>query len=141
MRTYISIVDGGKDCAWGVRYPDVDLCYSGADEACDIFTNTMEALELHLDELEPPKAKTAAEIAELPEYREELAQGSFLMDLPLLRLKGLDEGPDLASDPHLLEAIDAARSLERSTFLARAARDAVLDANPVLKLGHGPAEE
>lgn len=144
MKSYIAIVDGGGDCAWGVRFPDVDGCFSGADEADGIFTNAMEALELHLDGMDLPKARSAAEIAALPEYRDELARGSFLVEVPLLRHGNLDEDPGLASDPLLLEAVDAAagaRALTRSAFLARAARDAVLDANPVIDVGGMSATE
>ena len=144
MRTYIAIVDGGADCAWGVRFPDVDGCYSGADDARDIFTNAMEALDLHLDGQELPGARTAAEIAALPEYRDELAQGSFLVEVPLLRHESLADDPGLASDPQLLEAVDAAagaRDLTRSAFLARAALDAILDANPVFEAREAPAAE
>ncbi len=140
MRTYIAIVDGGKDSAWGVRFPDVDGCLSGADDAREIFANAMEALELHLDGLDLPEARTAAEIANLPEVREELAQGSFLVEVPLLRHGSLVDDPDLALDPHLNEAIDAAAAasaLTRSAFLARAARNAVLDRNPVVETSHG----
>ena len=127
MKSYIAIVDGGGDCAWGVRFPDVDGCFSGADEADDVFANAMEALELHLDGLDPPEARTADGIAALPEYREELARGSFLIEVPLLRHGGPDgDSGLLVSDPLPLDAGEAAASplaSARTAALERAARE------------------
>ena len=75
----------GRDpgSAFGIWFPDVPGCYSAACEAEDILEMASEALEVHLDGEEMPRARPLAEILQIKEVHEDLAQGCFLVSVPL----------------------------------------------------------
>ena len=89
MTHYIGVV--GKDpddSAFGIWFPDVPGCHSAADEEKDILAMASEALTLHLDGEESPRARPIAEILQLEEVRADIAQGDFLISVPLLPAEG-----------------------------------------------------
>ncbi len=75
----------GKDpgSAYGIWFPDVPGCYSAACEEEDILEMASEALELHLDGEEMPRARPLAEILQIKEVREDLARGDVLVSVQL----------------------------------------------------------
>ena len=75
----------GRDpgSAFGIWFPDVPGCYSAACEEGDILDMASEALEVHLDGEALPRARPLAEILQIKEVREDLAQGCFLVSVPL----------------------------------------------------------
>ena len=84
MTHYIAVV--GKDpddSAYGTWFPDVPGCRSAADEEEDILAMAGEALTVHLDGEELPTARPIAEILQLEEVRDDLAQGDFLISVPV----------------------------------------------------------
>lgn len=85
MTHYIAVV--GKDpdnSAYGTWFPDVPGCHSAADEEEDILAMASEALTVHLEGEELPRARPIAEILQLEEVRDDLAQGDFLISAPFL---------------------------------------------------------
>ena len=75
----------GRDpgSAFGIWFPDVPGCHSAADEEEDILAMASEALEVHLDGEEMPRARPLAEILQIMEVRQDLARGDVLVSVPL----------------------------------------------------------
>ena len=86
MMHYMGVVGRDPDeSAYGIWFPDVPRCHSSADEGEDIFAMASEALMVHLDGEELPRARSVSEILQLEEVRKDLAKGDFLISVPLLR--------------------------------------------------------
>ena len=75
----------GRDpgSAFGTWFPDVPRCHSAADRDQDVLEMASEALDVHLDGEEMPRARPLAEILQVAEVREDLARGDFLVSVPL----------------------------------------------------------
>lgn len=125
MTHYIAIVHKDADSAYGVSFPDLPGCFSAADKADEIIPNAMEALELWMDDRrEAPAASDPETLRQRPDVKEELAEGAFLISVPLVRNTGKSARVNITLDKGLLEAIDdaaAQRKMTRSGFLAQAA--------------------
>ena len=125
------IAVAGKDphSACGTWFPDVPGCYSGADGKENILEMASEALMVHLDGEELPPARAVDEILQLDEAREDLAQGCFLIAVPLLLADSRTKRVSITGDAGMIHAIDDAarkRELTRSAFLMQAARHEIL---------------
>lgn len=129
MTHYIAVVGKDPGSAYGIWFPDVPRCYSAADEEEDILEMASEALMVHLDGEELPPARPVDEILQLEEVREDLAQGCFLMAVPLLLADGRTKRVSITGEAHMIHAIDDAarkRGITRSAFLMQAARNELL---------------
>ncbi len=125
MTHYIAIVHKDHDSAFGVTFPDLPGCFSASDKSDEILPNAMEALEFYAEEFKklpvpslPDVLKTNKEIAR------DLAEGAFLIAVPLLYNAGKSARVNITLDKGLLAAIDGAaalRKMTRSGFLAQAA--------------------
>ena len=128
MRTYFALVDHDAASAFGVRFPDLPGCFSAADEEEDIVKNAIEALHLHLEDEEPPKARNIDDIRQDPEVASALREGAYLLAVPLVTAKRRVVRVNLSLDKGTVEAIDAAaeqRGLTRSAFVAEAAQNEI----------------
>ena len=123
MKSYFGIVHKDADSAYGIHFPDIPLCWSAADEFEDLLPMAMEALALHAEGGPMPEPRPIEAIREAA--AEDLAEGGFLLAVPLVSLDGRTVRANITLDAGLLGAIDAAaqeRKLSRSAFLAQAAR-------------------
>ena len=66
MKTYFALANKDPDSAYGLRFPDVEGCFSAADREEDIISNAIEALLLDLEDEEQPQARQVHEIASDP---------------------------------------------------------------------------
>ena len=73
-----------NDSVYGTWFPDVPECHSAADEEEDILAMASEALTVHLEGEELPRARPISEVLQLDEVRKDLAQGDFLISVPPL---------------------------------------------------------
>jgi len=126
MQIYFALVHQEGDSAYGVQFPDVPGCFSAADDLTELAAMASEALALHLEDAdELPNARDFAELHADPEIARELAEGAFLIGVPLISLAGRSAKANITMDAGLLSAIDAtakARGLTRSAYLADVAR-------------------
>lgn len=129
MTQYIAVVDKDPDSAYGVYFPDLDGCFSGADEIEDLFTNAMEGLSLYLDFAEErPEARTVEQLLKDPELTAAFQRGAFLVNVPYRPGYTAPSADKVELDDETLALIDAAaeeRKLSRSAFLGYAARQVV----------------
>jgi len=128
MRNYLAVVDKDTDSAFGLWFPDVPGCFSAADDEADIISNAVEALRLFAeDETLPPPSPHEA-IVSRDDVRESLAQGAYLLSIPLIEADTAVVRANVTFERGMLRAIDeAARRMgvTRSAFLASAARDKI----------------
>lgn len=126
MTHCIAVVGKDPESACGAWFPDVPRCHSAADEEGDLLEMASEALMVHLDGEELPSARPLDEILQLEEVREDLAQGCFLVAVPLLLADGRTKRVSITGEAHMIRAIDDAarqRGITRSAFLMQAARN------------------
>ncbi|MEZ5790811.1 MAG: type II toxin-antitoxin system HicB family antitoxin [Nitratireductor sp.] len=125
MTHYIAVVHKDEGSAYGVSFPDLEGCFSAADNTQDIIPNAMEALEFYADDFDTLPAPSSLEtIRAMQEVAEELKAGAYLVSIPLLKNTGKSARINITLDKGLLEAIDdaaAQRKMTRSGFLAQAA--------------------
>lgn len=122
MKTYLALVHKDVGSAYGLTFPDLPGCFAAADTQGDILRNAVEALELWFDDADPvtprgPEAIAAAVGADL-------AQGAFLIAVPLVQPTSRQKRVNISMDAGTLGAIDAAADglgLTRSGFLTMAA--------------------
>ncbi len=132
MRTYIAIVHKDPDSCYGVHFPDVPGCFSAAKHADGILAQAAEALALHLEGEELPKARGIDDLRKDPETTAALADGAFLIAVPFIENAGRTVRTNITMTSGLLQAIDATakqRGLTRSAFMAEAARREILVRN------------
>lgn len=128
MKTYFAVVDKEPGSAYGMWFPDVPGCFSASDNEADILKNAIEALLLHLEDQPQPDARQVYEVARDPEVAEALAQGAYLLAVPLVTAKSRSVRINVSLDKGIVDAIDAAaelRGLSRSAFIAEAARNEI----------------
>ena len=129
---YIGILDGSGR-VWGVRIPDLPGCHGGGETAEAAIEDAVSAMReeatLVTDgggTLAVPRTMKALRAANDVDF--DPAVEAFVF-LPLLLDKGRARRANVSFDAGLLEEIDAAarrRGLTRSSFLASAARDKIL---------------
>lgn len=126
MKTYIALVHKDEDSAYGVSFPDVPGCFSAADTAEELLPMASDALALHFEdgqEIHPRDIKAISEAV-----ADDLAEGAFLMAVPLLTISTKSVRVNLSLDSGTLADIDSAamaRKLTRSAFLIEAARNEI----------------
>ncbi|HEY6868428.1 MAG TPA: type II toxin-antitoxin system HicB family antitoxin [Novosphingobium sp.] len=132
MKTYFALVHKDEGSAYGVTFPDLPGCFSAADSLPDVLPNACEALQLWFDDagdaVREPRDLEAITLS----VADELANGAFLMAVPLRTTAGKSVRVNLSLDRGILEAIDgaaAARKLTRSAFIAEAARNEIQGAH------------
>ncbi len=121
---YWAIVHHDEGSAFGVSFPDLPDCFAAADDERDIMKNAIAALDDYFsDGHEAPTAMSLNEVKR--EVKEDLAEGAYLIQVPVIPLTSKSVRVNLSMDSGLLAAIDDAASrlgLNRSAFIAQAAR-------------------
>lgn len=122
MKHFIAIVHQEGDSAWGVHFPDAPGCFSAADDLDQVLPNAAEALALYFDDIDVPEPRGIDAIR--AEAAEDLAEGAFLLAVPLVISDSSITRINLSIERGKLRAIDAAakaQGLNRSAFMAEAA--------------------
>jgi predicted RNase H-like HicB family nuclease len=125
MRSYFAIVHKEPGSAFGVAFPDLPSVFSAADEERDIIGNAIEALRLWAEDEPLPEASSIDRILASEGVRAELADGAFLIRVPLIEDDSRVVRANVTFEAGTLRAIDEAatrRGLSRSAFLASCAR-------------------
>lgn len=122
MKTYLALVQKDPESAYGLTFPDLPGCFAAADAEGDILRAGVEALELWFEDAAPvtPRGLDAVAV----EVAEDLAQGAFLIAVPLVQPSSRQKRVNISLDAGTLGAIDAAAKglgLTRSGFLTMAA--------------------
>jgi len=126
MKHFIAVVHKDDRSAYGVHFPDAPGCFSAADTLDDLLPNAVEALTLYFEDQTPPEPRPIEAIRS--ESKEDIAEGAFLMAIPLVTTRHRQVRANISMDKGTLDAIDAAaalRGLTRSAFLAEAARNEI----------------
>jgi len=127
VKTFFALVHKDEDSAFGVSFPDVPGCFSAADRIEDVIANASEALSMWFEDSAAVMPRDLATVS--AEVAEELAQGAFLIAVPLLSQSTRTVRVNLSINQGTLADIDAAaaaRKLTRSAFLVEAARNEML---------------
>jgi predicted RNase H-like HicB family nuclease len=122
MKTYLALVHKDPDSAYGLTFPDLPGCFAAVDNEGDILRAGVEALELWFEDAAPVAPRGPEAIS--AEVFEDLAQGAFLMAVPLVQPSSRQKRVNISLDAGTLEAIDTAAEglgLTRSGFLTMAA--------------------
>jgi predicted RNase H-like HicB family nuclease len=122
MKTYLALVHKDAGSAYGLTFPDLPGCFAAADAQGDILRKAVEALELWFEDADPVAPRGPEGIA--AEVAADLAQGAFLMAVPLVQPSSRQKRVNISLDAGTLGAIDAAADglgLTRSGFLTMAA--------------------
>ncbi len=125
MKSYLALVEKENDSAFGVRFPDVPGCFSAADEMEQVIPNAVEALQLWAEDMPVPAPSEYEAIISLSDVRDALAQGAYLVSVPLIENDTAVVRANVTFERGMLRAIDQTareRGLTRSAFLAAAAR-------------------
>lgn len=124
---YIGLVHHEPGTAYGVSFPDVPDCFAAADEQKDILKNAILALEDYFaDGHSLPTPRGIGDIA--LEFKDDLSEGAFLIAVPVIPRPTKSVRVNISMDQGLVVAIDAAAArldLNRSAFLAQAARNEI----------------
>ena len=126
MKQFFALVHKDDDSAFGIRFPDVPGCFSAADSFDDVLPNAVEALSLWFEDTAPTAPRRLEEIR--AEVTAEIAEGAFLLAVPLIVPENATVRANLSFDRGVLRAIDMAAEqlgLSRSGFLAEAARNEI----------------
>lgn len=125
MTSYFAIVHKDEGSAFGVSFPDLPGVFSAADDQADIVTNAIQALRLWAEDEALPAPSTIEAIAAREDVRADLAEGAFIVRVPLVDTDSRVVRANVSFEAGVLAAIDAAakeRGLTRAAFLAAAAR-------------------
>lgn len=127
MNYYFAIVHKSPDSAFGIEFPDLPGCFSGADHMREVLPNAIEGLEFWMeDQTDIPQARSLEAITR--DAADQLAEGAFIIAVPYIRNTGKVTRINVSLDMGMLAAIDGAadeRKLTRSAFLAEAARNEI----------------
>lgn len=126
MKYFYALVHKDADSASGVSFPDLPGCFSAADDQADLLPNAVQALELWFEDSEPVDPAPVEQVSQT--VKDDLAQGAFLVAVPLIRPGNKLARVNLSLDRGTLDAIDHAatlRKLTRSAFMAEAARNEI----------------
>jgi len=124
---FYAVVHHDEGSAYGVSFPDVPDCFAAADDQEDILKHAICALEDYFaDGHEVPAPRGVEDIKR--ELKEDLAEGAFLISVPLIPRPVKSVRVNISMDQGLLASIDQAAErleLNRSAFLALAAANEI----------------
>ncbi|WP_420962935.1 type II toxin-antitoxin system HicB family antitoxin [Brucella sp. IR073] len=125
MRNYLAVVHKDPDSAFGISFPDIPGVFSASDTEEDMIGNAIEALRLWAEDEALPAPSPIEKILRRDDVRAELAEGAFLIRVPLIEDDTRVVRANVTFEAGTLRAIDEAaarRGLSRSAFLASCAR-------------------
>ena len=123
MSTYFGIVNKDPDSAFGIHFPDVPGCFSATDKENQLLAMAQEALSLSAEYAPLPDPSPIEAIRKLA--AEDLAEGAYILAVPVISLSGRTVRANVTMDQGLLHSLDEAakeRRLSRSAFIAQAVR-------------------
>lgn len=125
MRHYFALVHKDADSAYGIQFPDLPNVFSAADDEEAIVANAVTALRFAAEDGDLAAPSTHADIVARADVRAELADGAYLISVPLIENDTAIMRVNVTFERGMLRAIDEAakaRQLTRAAFLAGAAR-------------------
>jgi predicted RNase H-like HicB family nuclease len=125
MRSFFAVVHKEPESAFGVSFPDLPSVFSAADAEEDLIGNAIDALRLWAEDEVLPVPSPIEDILLRVDVRGELAEGAFLIRVPLIEDDTRVVRANVTFEAGTLRAIDEAaarRGLSRSAFLASCAR-------------------
>ena len=128
MLAYYAIVHKDADSAFGLAFPDLPGIFSAADNEDEIVEKAMEALQLWAEDEVLPPPSTLEMLREREDVREALAEGAFVVRVPVVENDARVVRANVTFEAGLLRAIDETskkRGISRAAFLAGAARKAL----------------
>ena len=128
MKSYFALVHHDVGSAYGVQFPDLPDVFSAADSSDDLIAKAAEALSLASEEGALPEPSGHADLVNRDDVRAALAEGAFLVSVPLIEDDHFVERVNVTFERGLLRAIDRtarARKTTRAGFLAQAARNEI----------------
>jgi len=128
MTSYYALVHHEDGSAFGMQFPDLPGVFSASDDEADLVANAAEALQLAADDETLPPPSDHAAILLRADVREALAEGAFLISVPLIENDTKVERVNVTFERGLLRAIDRtarSRKVTRAGFLAQAARNEI----------------
>lgn len=119
----IAIAKGDNDTAHGIFIPDVEGCFSAADDYQDAFDNAIEAIELHLEGLvedgeDIPLPSNIDSHIEKPEY---VGMTWALVEVDVNRYLGKSEKINVTLPSRLVHLIDEKVSSNKGRYKSRSA--------------------
>jgi len=133
MKSYLALVEpGDEDHAFGIRFPDLPGVFSAADEKGDIVANAAEALRLWAEDEELPEPSDPAAITQRADVKEDLRNGWYLIDVPLIERDSKVVRANITLDRGVLDAVDTTAKklgISRSAFLSLAAKNNIERSN------------
>jgi predicted RNase H-like HicB family nuclease len=129
MKSYLALVEPGDEHhAFGIRFPDLPGVFSAADSKDDIIANAIEALRLWAEDEELPEPSDAAAITQRSDVKEDLRNGWYLIDVPLIESDPKVVRANITLERGVLDAIDTTAKrlgMTRSAFLSSAAKSKI----------------
>ena len=125
---YVAVIDKDPDSAYGIRFPEVPGCFSAADTFDEIVPNSIEALNLFFEDIEPVPPRGLERVRE--EVADDIAEGAVLMMIPYVRDRKRVVRVNLSLQKGFLDTLDEAarmRGMTRSAFVEKAATREILD--------------
>ena len=125
---YVAVIDKDPDSAYGVWFPEVPGCFSAADTFGEIVPNSIEALSLFFEDIEPVPPRGLESVRE--QVADDIANGSVLMMIPYVRDRKRVVRVNLSLEKSFLDTLDEAarmRGMTRSAFVEKAATREILD--------------
>ena len=129
MTHYFAVVHQEGDSAYGAHFPDVPGCFAAADDQDDLAREAAYALALHLEDEIAPASRSISEIRNEKAVLADIANGAFLVAVPLVQISGRTVKASITMDAGLLGAADEAAKrlgLTRSALLADVARREII---------------
>lgn len=129
MTIFFALVHQEDDSAFGAQFPDVPGCFSAADRLDDLPREASQALALYFEDEDLVSPRSMDQLHNDTDVKEALAEGAFLLGIPLISLQGRTVAANISLDKGLLASIDEtakARGMNRSAYLAGLAQQDIL---------------
>lgn len=131
MKYFTALVHQEGDSTFGLSFPDLPGCFAAADSWDGIPAAAAEALDLWFDDMPDVDPAPLDVVRQRDDVAAAMAAGASLMHVPYIAADAVVERVNITMERELLRAIDQtakARGMNRSSFLAAAARHALVGA-------------
>lgn len=125
MHHYTAIVHQEGNSAFGLSFPDFPGCFAAADDWNGITAAANEALDLWFEDQPDVEATPLDDIRQRADVASAITAGAALLVIPYIPADTAIQRVNVTMERGLLRAIDEvarARGMNRSSFLASAAR-------------------
>lgn len=131
MKYFTALVHQEGDSAFGLSFPDLPGCFAAADSWDGIPAAATEAMDLWFEDMPDVVPAPLDLVRQRPDVAQALAAGASVMHVPYIAPDAVVERVNITMERELLRAIDQtakARGMNRSSFLAAAARHSLVGA-------------